>query len=145
MFIVNGFEVEGDAGLVQLLDLAMREVQRSFGGGPPGGLRGSQYRVLAMVPRDGSRRLTDLASVADMTKQAMGEFAAALAAGGYLDITTDPEDRRARLVSLTARGREAADEAAGHLSRVERLWAERLGAADLARLDELLARVAGIS
>ncbi len=30
MFKVNGFEVDGDAGLVQLLDLAQREVVRSF-------------------------------------------------------------------------------------------------------------------
>ena len=38
MFMVNGFPVDGDAGLVQLLDLAQREVMRSFADawdGPP--------------------------------------------------------------------------------------------------------------
>ena len=83
MFMVNGLPVDGDPGLVQLIDLAQREVFRSFGDAvgadpvPP--LRGSRYRVLGMVPAEGGRRLTDLATVADMTKQAMGEFVAELA------------------------------------------------------------------
>ena len=53
MFMVNGFAVDGDAGLVQLLDLAQREVIRSFAEpstAPPMPLRGSQFRVLSMVP-----------------------------------------------------------------------------------------------
>ena len=39
MFMVNGLRLDGDAGLVQLLDLAQREVTRSFAdalaGDPP--------------------------------------------------------------------------------------------------------------
>src|SRR5512147_1029917 len=111
MFTVNGFPVDGDAGLVQLLDLAQREVMRSFPEAvatPPVGLRGSQLRVLSMVPLEGGRRLTDLATVANMTKQAMGEFVADLANAGYVTVSPDPADRRAKLVSLTPEGREAA-------------------------------------
>jgi len=147
MFMVNGFPVDGDAGLVQLLDLAQREVMRSFADawdGPPPAMRGSRYRVLSMVPDEGARRLTDLASVADMTKQAMGEFVADLAALGLVDLQPDPADRRAKLVSLTPDGRRAADAARRALAKVDAYWADRLGAAEHATLKELLARVAGI-
>src|SRR6476660_3832202 len=112
MFMVNGLPVDGDPGLVQLIDLAQREVFRSFGeaegADPVPPLRGSRYRVLSMVPVEGGRRLTDLATVADMTKQAMGEFVADLAAGGYVTVEPDPADRRAKLVRLNPRGHEAA-------------------------------------
>jgi DNA-binding MarR family transcriptional regulator len=148
MFLVNGHPVDGDAGLVQLLDLAMREVSRSF---PEAldepsrfDLRGGQLRVLSMVPLEGGRRLTDLAAVAAMTKQAMGEFVGDLAAAGWVTVAPDPADRRAKLVSLTLRGREAADYARAVLGRVEEVWAGRLGADDLAVLKGLLARVAAV-
>lgn len=148
MFVVNGFPVDGDAGLVQLLDLAQREVIRSFpevADAPPGNLRGGQLRVLSMIPRDGSRRLTDLATIADMTKQAMGEFVADLASRGYVTLAMDPADRRAKLVSLTASGRRATDFANEMLARVDQLWQTRLSHRDLQTLKELLGRICGIN
>ena len=148
MFVVNGFEVDGDAGLVQLLDLAQREVTHSVPlavDTPEIPLRGSQFRVLSMVPLAGGRRLSDLATVAGMTKQAMGEFVADLADRGYVTVEPDPSDRRVRKVSLTPSGAEAARWARATLQRVDDLWGERLSAGDVATLKRLLARVAGIS
>ncbi len=149
MFLVNGFEVEGDAGLVQLLDLAQREVIRSFAaaavGERPLPLRGSQFRILSMVPTTGGRRLTDLATIGDMTKQAMGEFVAELADLGFVTVAPDPADRRAKLVSLTPRGRTAAEAARDMLDRVDALWAERLSPRDHATLKRLLARITDVS
>jgi len=149
MFVVNGLPMEGDAGLVQLLDLALREVTRSFADVgepryPPPVLRGSRYRVLTMVPLEGGLRLTDLAAVAGMTKQAMGEFVADLAADGYVVVEPDPTDRRAKLVRLTDQGRTAAAHGRAFVDRVHRLWVERLGPDDAATLTALLARVAGV-
>jgi DNA-binding MarR family transcriptional regulator len=146
--LVNGFEVEGDAGLVQLLDLAQREVIRSFAaavGERPLPLRGSQFRILSMVPTTGGRRLTDLATIGDMTKQAMGEFVAELADRGFVTVAPDPADRRAKLVSLTPQGRTAAERAREMLARVDALWAERLSPRDHAALIRLLARVTDVS
>jgi DNA-binding MarR family transcriptional regulator len=148
MFTVNGFPVDGDAGLVQLLDLAQREVTRSFPEvvhAPAVPLRGSQFRVLSMVPLEGGRRLSDLATIAGMTKQAMGEFVADLADRGFVTVEPDPSDRRVRQVSLTPAGRDAAEWARDALHRVEDLWAERLSARDVATLKRLLTRVAGIA
>ncbi len=98
-----------------------------------------------MVPLEGGRRLTDLATVAGMTKQAMGEFVADLADRGYVDVEPDPADRRVRLVSLTPSGREAAAWARATLQRVEDLWVGRLSARDVASLKRILARIAAIS
>ena len=148
MFLVNGHRLDGAAGLVQLLDLAQREVSRSFGdalaGDPPPPLRGSRYRVLSMLPVEGSRRLTDLAVIADMTKQAMGEFVADLVEGGYVVVEPDPDDRRAKQVRLTETGRKAADLGHSLLGRVQAVWDDRLGPEDAATLNTLLARVAGV-
>jgi DNA-binding MarR family transcriptional regulator len=149
MFLVKGFELDGEIGLVQLLDLALREVVRSFGDAvvdpSTTDLRGSQYKVLSMVPVRGGRRLSDLATIADMTKQAMGEFVADLASEGYVRVAPDPTDRRAKLVSLTAKGQRASERARAMLAAVEALWVERLGARDAETLQRLLARVAGIT
>ena len=148
MFLVNGFEVEGDAGLVQLLGIAQREVIRSFADAvdePPLPLRGSQFRILSLVPTTGGRRLTDLATIGDMTKQAMGEFVAELADRGFVTVAPDPADRRAKLVSLTPQGRTAAEGARDMLDRVDALWAERLSPRDHATLKRLLARITDVS
>ena len=148
MFLVNGFEVEGDAGLVQLLGMAQREVIRSFADAvdePPLPLRGSQFRILSLVPTTGGRRLTDLATIGDMTKQAMGEFVAELADRGFVTVAPDSADRRAKLVSLTPQGRTAAEGARDMLARVDALWAERLSPRDYATLKRLLARITDVS
>lgn len=148
MFTVNGHLLDGEACLVQVLDLALREVTRSFAdvaSGPPvDGLRGSQLRVLTMVPREGGRRLTELAAIADMSKQAMGEFVADLAGRGMVELAPDPSDRRAKLVSLTPSGRQAADAARRAIAQVDELWSERLGADDVETLKRVAARLAGV-
>ena len=138
----------GDAGLVQLLDRALRVVIRSFAaavGERPLPLRGSQFRILSMVPTTGGRRLTDLATIGDMTKQAMGEFVADLADRGYVTVEPDPSDRRVRQVSLTPSGAEAGPGARGPRQRGDDHWGERRSARDVATHNRQLARVAGIS
>lgn len=148
MFMVNGFRIDGVAGLVQLTDLAAREVTRSFptdaAESPPPGLRGSQSRVLTMVPLEGGRRMSDLAAIANMTKQAMGEFVADLVEIGMVSLSRDQADGRAKLVSLTPAGRRAVEHADALLRRVEQDWADRLGAGDYRTLVGLLARVAAV-
>ncbi|HEU4329519.1 MAG TPA: MarR family transcriptional regulator [Lapillicoccus sp.] len=49
--------------------------------------------------------VSSLAERADMTKQAMAELVAHLEEHGYVDRVPDPNDRRAKLVRPTAKGR----------------------------------------
>lgn len=50
---------------------------------------------------------TELASRTKMTKQAVGELIRHLVDTGYLSVSPDPNDGRARRVALTYRGRQA--------------------------------------
>ena len=57
--------------------------------------------------REEGMRLTELASNAGMTKQSAGELVDDLVELGYVERIPDPADRRAKLICLTERGREA--------------------------------------
>ena len=69
-------------------------------------IRRAHTPVVVNVPTDGIR-LTDLARVAGVSKQAMAELVADLEAHGYLDRRPDPTDGRAKLLVMTDRARAA--------------------------------------
>ena len=54
----------------------------------------------------------------------------------------DPADRRAKLICLTERGRDAQRVGYGLFGELERRWAERFGEERVARLRELLEEIA---
>jgi DNA-binding MarR family transcriptional regulator len=87
-------------------------------------------------------RLTELAALAGMTKQSVGELVDDLVALGYVERVPDPADRRAKLIRLTERGEQAQGIGFGLFAEVERRWAERHGPDRLAELRELLEEIA---
>lgn len=87
----------------------------------------AQARVFQRIDPDGTR-LTELAEAAQVAKQTAGFLVDQLAATGYVRRVPDPSDRRARLVTLAARGRKACAVAADAVATVEQEWAEHLGA-----------------
>jgi DNA-binding MarR family transcriptional regulator len=105
------------------------------------GLRGSHRRILQMIPPQGIR-ITDLAMLAGMTKQALGEFADGLEGSGFISSRRDPVDGRVRLVTRTARGDQAAVTAQQAIEEVERAWRKEIGAARYDAMKEVL-RVLG--
>lgn len=78
--------------------------------------------------------VSQLARDAGMTKQAMAELVRHLEQHGYVERRPDPDDRRAALVVLTKRGREARDRASAVLDEILGRWHEALGARRLADL-----------
>ena len=62
--------------------------------------RDSWNNVMPHIPPSGIR-LTELAARANMTKQAMAELVAEIERRGYLRRTTDPADRRAKIIEFT--------------------------------------------
>ena len=90
-------------------------------------LRGSHRRILQMIPADGIR-ITDLARLAGMTKQSLGEFVDWLEGRGFVTSGRDPADGRVRLVTRTADGDAAADAATRAIAAVERRWRQEIGA-----------------
>ena len=90
-------------------------------------LRGSHRRLLQMIPAEGIR-ITDLAAMAGMTKQALGEFADWLEASGFVRSQRDVADRRVRRLFRTALGDKAADASQRAIAAVEARWRREIGA-----------------
>ena len=68
-----------------------------------------------------------MADRAGMRKQSMSELVDYLEERGYVERVADPDDRRARIVRLTAKGWAAVDTAKGIIARIEDEWAREIG------------------
>lgn len=102
-----------------------------------GDLTAAQTKLAQRLDPHGIR-VTDLAERAGITKQTAGALVDELERNGYVERTADPADARARLVTLSGRGRELCAAAAAEVAAVEREWHEHLGDAGYDRLRHLL-------
>lgn len=93
-----------------------------------------------MVP-DGMR-LTELAELAGMTKQGVGEAVSDLERLGYAERVADPSDGRAKIIRLTDRGREAQRTGYEIIGIIESEWAQRFG---VERVEEMRALLADLT
>src|SRR6476469_8876910 len=91
---------------------------------------------------DEGMRLTTLASLAGMTKQSVGEVVDDLVARGYVKRIPDPEDKRAKLICLTAKGERAQATGRELFAKVEEQWKERYGERRIEQLRKLLEEIA---
>jgi DNA-binding MarR family transcriptional regulator len=97
--------------------------------------------VFRFVHGDGMR-LTELASLAGLTKQSVGEIVDDLSGLGYLERYPDPTDKRAKLIRLTEKGREAQRIGFSLFEKLEEDWGEAFGADRIAALRSLLEEIA---
>jgi DNA-binding MarR family transcriptional regulator len=74
-----------------------------------------------------------------VTKQAAGQLVDTLVLRGYLDRATDPEDRRKLIVTLTSRGRAAAETQSAARDRIDSALATCVGPEDIASTRRALA------
>ena len=79
-----------------------------------------------MIPREGIR-ITDLAAMAQMTKQALGEFADWLEGAGFVRSQRDDTDRRVRRLFRTDLGDKAADATQRAIDSIEAQWRQEIG------------------
>jgi DNA-binding MarR family transcriptional regulator len=100
-------------------------------------LTGGSFRVLSIIPAGGAR-VTDLARLARMTKQAFGQFVSQLDELGYVSVETLATDRRVRLVKRTALGDEAVSLTNQLYRRLEQRWKRSVGAARWDAFHEVL-------
>ena len=90
-------------------------------------LRASQAALVLNVDRRFGTRLTELARRGGVTKQAMMVVVDDLEVRGLVRRTPDPEDGRAKVVRLTARGRTFAAECRRAVAAVEARAKRMLG------------------
>src|SRR5438034_9226204 len=95
------------AGLLETaMEAVLTEFRRDLAASGYADIRPTHGCVFRFV-RDDGMRLTELASLAGMTKQSVGELVDDLVELGYVERIPDPADRRAKLICLTERGVEA--------------------------------------
>jgi DNA-binding MarR family transcriptional regulator len=147
--LTNYPDRQGRWHVVALVDLALRRLKADMeelgAPNPFPDLSGSRFRLLSMIPPGGARS-TELAEMAGVSKQALGQLVQQLVTLGYLELVEDPADRRARLVQRTTKGDDAAGHADDLIARLERSWREELGAerfdALADALNDLVAKIA---
>jgi DNA-binding MarR family transcriptional regulator len=93
---------------------------------------------------DEGLRLTNLAGLANMTKQSVGEIVDNLVELGYVERIPDPDDKRAKLIRLTAKGEQAQGVGLEIFTRIEARWAERFGAERMDGMRVLLEDIANV-
>jgi DNA-binding MarR family transcriptional regulator len=89
-------------------------------------LRPTHFAVFQQMRPEG-RHITELADLAQMTRQSMGALVDYLEERGYVERVADPRDGRAWLVQLTAKGQATERVARAALADLEAEWARILG------------------
>lgn len=109
-----------------------------------GDIRPPHANVFTFVPSDGIQ-VSELTKLARVRKQTMAQAVEELEALGYVERRPDPNDRRARLVFLTERGKKVRPIAVAAGKQVDARWVQltsKQTIADLrASLTELLTRL----
>jgi DNA-binding MarR family transcriptional regulator len=82
-----------------------------------------------------------MAEKAGMTKQSMAYLVESLRDGGYVEVVPDPDDRRAKIVRVTERGRTVQGLLMANSRRAEKEWASLIGAEEMETLRSLLERL----
>jgi DNA-binding MarR family transcriptional regulator len=121
-------------------DAGFREFRQRLAEAGHPAIRPGHGCVFRFVDEEGSR-LTDLAERSGLTKQAVGEVVADLEGLGYVERAPDPDDGRAKVIKLTARGADALETGRAIFTEIERDWAERFGAERITVMRELLEEI----
>ncbi|MDG6101846.1 MarR family transcriptional regulator [Dactylosporangium aurantiacum] len=100
----------------------------------------NQARVFQRIAPGGSR-LAELAEAAQVSKQTVGSIVDQLERAGYVERVADPDDARARLVTLTAKGHEIVELSIPVVRDIEAAWEAHLGRARTRQLRETLAEL----
>ncbi|WP_199429720.1 MarR family winged helix-turn-helix transcriptional regulator [Qaidamihabitans albus] len=104
----------------------------------------AQMKLMQRVGPEGTR-LTDLAEQAQVTKQTGGFLVDQLEKGGWVERVPDPTDKRARLVCLSDKAKEAIPVAEAAVAQAEAEWQAHLGKQGMAQLRHALTRLREIT
>jgi DNA-binding MarR family transcriptional regulator len=118
----------------QIFITDLRHHLEQKGYGDLGLSHGYVLRMLVSAPAT----VGELARTLDITPQGASLIARQMARNGYITITPDARDGRARVLALADRGRAVVAEAHRFHQGFERQWARALGADDVATVRRVL-------
>lgn len=101
--------------------------------------------VLANIDIETGTRATVLAERAAVTKQAIGEVVRELEERGFVTRSPDPEDGRAKLIKLTAKGRKLIEAAYEVIGEIESALLLEIGGEDVRTSRRALAALIDIA
>jgi DNA-binding MarR family transcriptional regulator len=127
MTSVKGLAPRTEWHAALLMGLLLRQVRDVFAAEDWKGLRQSHFRVISSVPAGGIS-ITELSDRVGMTKQGCGQFVTHLVESGHLRVERSASDRRTRVVHRTPAGNRTIQAVTARNLRLERDWAERVGA-----------------
>jgi len=96
-------------------------------------LRATHTTLLSNIDLAGST-VTEAAERAGITKQAMGRLAADLQVAGYIAVTEDPKDARAKLLRLTREGERLMVDSLEVMVELEDRYAKSIGGVRFTKL-----------
>ncbi len=102
------------------------------------GLSRAQWRIMAHLGGNGPLTASDICARAYLEKSKVSRAVTGLEEAGLLRRAPSATDRRAELLSLTARGKEIHDDLAAHALAFSDALVSRLGTERMARLAEIL-------
>lgn len=108
----------------------------------PAGIGVNQYSITATLERHGPEHLQALAERLTMDRSTLGHLLKPLAARGWVDVGVASEDRRHRVIALTAEGKAVNARARPLWAGVERRFAQAFGVEEAAALRQTLKNVA---
>lgn len=137
--------VAGAVPLVALLggakDVFVADFERRLAASDFRGLSLAKSANVLRFLGQGPMRASQIVERCGVSKQAVSQQLAQLERDGYVAITSDPTDQRARLVALTEDGEAAQRFVHATFDQVEEQWAQQLGARDAATLRRVLTKV----
>jgi DNA-binding MarR family transcriptional regulator len=103
-------------------------------------LRPAHSVVFMNLDSEGTR-ISDLAERAQITKQSMGALVSYLEKRGYVSVSPDPRDHRAKLVRRTEKGLANEVPARRNVARITERWARLLDDGEMEELVRLLRKL----
>lgn len=107
----------------------------------PLGLHPGQELLLSILAKRGSATQVQLARILGVEPPTIAKMVGRLEAAGFADRTPDPRDARAKLVSLTDQGADAAAQVSAVWAELSALTHAGLTPDEAEQLTQLLARV----
>lgn len=122
---------------------AARHVTKFYDGAlAPVGLGLNQYAILSKLERFGPRTICDLAKLLVMDRSTLGHLVRPLERRGLVRLDAPEQDRRSRIIALTAAGTDLVAQARPLWAKAERRFEQAFGAASARGLRTVLKQVA---